>query len=564
MLLTLFIIFIVINNLNVILAASNQVKTLSMKHMNFKFPPLVQFDGKAVQISEGRKNGSFLALVEIISHHKPLKWHLTSSDPAFRLNHKHGLMWTLNLNSDMDREQIPFYNFSIDAVEIPQEHSTQLPNRLRERLFVRIMDVNDNAPTFDKSLYTTSVTLIDTNNDLSNNDVLIARLEASDKDEGENARIEYLLDNYDDIFRVDRRSGHVFYRPSLIPNLVKGESRRFDVVIRARDHGHPILSTTTIMRISVHSMSSSRNSSSLATIGDHRARQRLTVLTICAIGACLLVILIVIAVAGSGFLCALWIKRKLKKSHSIDGSVDDSDTLSNENTTFRTQIITPPISNGCCMKKFSKRGNYELQKSSCSSTTTAKNGVGSNSTATSACSTGYLSSVVAFNTSPTENLNSTHHDVERETNTQKASPNKEIYLTSQKKSPYIPNTKRQTPTETTFPRQYKGKCYQLQKQRKDQIKMTSRNKLDNMHSGLFVKTDTLISPTDNGYFCNDISHVSSPVDSCATSTSINVLVRSAMIPSFPIISTLGRNERASPTILHQSKEQPKGCSASFV
>ena len=79
----------------------------------------------------------------------------------------------LSIAKMLDRETVPEYNLKIQAADLGHPRHTSLTN-----LTVTVVDVNDNAPVFEKNLYTASI--------MEGNDtgVFITQVKATDKDEG--------------------------------------------------------------------------------------------------------------------------------------------------------------------------------------------------------------------------------------------------------------------------------------------------------------------------------------------------------------------------------------------
>jgi hypothetical protein len=68
---------------------------------------------------------------------------------------------------------------------------------------IRLTDVNDNAPVFEKSSYEVSVS-----ENASVNATFVSVV-ARDADDGDNSVVVYSLDNFSDVFRIDSRSGDI-------------------------------------------------------------------------------------------------------------------------------------------------------------------------------------------------------------------------------------------------------------------------------------------------------------------------------------------------------------------
>ncbi|KAJ8342134.1 hypothetical protein SKAU_G00320620 [Synaphobranchus kaupii] len=133
----------------------------------------------------------------------------------------------LVLKKGLDREEQAVHNLILTAVDggIPARSGTA-------SIIVRVLDTNDNAPQFDRQIYTVNIT------ENSPIQTLVLKLNATDLDEGSNAEIEYSFTLY-----TSEKTQEVF---SLNPNTgeikVKGvidfeETKMFEMHIQAKDKG---------------------------------------------------------------------------------------------------------------------------------------------------------------------------------------------------------------------------------------------------------------------------------------------------------------------------------------
>ncbi|CAM9462830.1 unnamed protein product [Bubo scandiacus] len=151
--------------------------------------------------------------------------------------------YALVTSEPLDREQVAEYNVTVRARD---EGSPALS--ASKTMFVRLLDVNDNAPTFAQAVYTMV---------LSENEpagTSLGRLSATDADAGENARVRYALGPPPpgapaaaSFVSVDAESGTV---RTLRP-LDYEEVRAFEVAVRAADGGSPPLSAQAVLRVVV-------------------------------------------------------------------------------------------------------------------------------------------------------------------------------------------------------------------------------------------------------------------------------------------------------------------------
>ncbi|KAF1629369.1 Protocadherin beta-14, partial [Eudyptes filholi] len=151
--------------------------------------------------------------------------------------------YALVTSEALDREEVAEYNVTVRARD---EGSPALS--ASKTLLVRLLDVNDNAPTFAQAVYTMV---------LSENEpagTSLGRLSATDADAGKNAGVRYALEPPPpgapaaaSFVSVDTESGTV---RALRP-LDYEEVRAFEVAVRATDGGSPPLSAQAVLRVVV-------------------------------------------------------------------------------------------------------------------------------------------------------------------------------------------------------------------------------------------------------------------------------------------------------------------------
>jgi len=90
------------------------------------------------------------------------------------------ILGLLSIAKMLDRELVPMYNLEIKAFDLGHPRHTSETN-----LTVTVVDVNDNAPVFDKNVYTASIMEGNVRN------TLVTQVKASDKDEGNILLIKY-------------------------------------------------------------------------------------------------------------------------------------------------------------------------------------------------------------------------------------------------------------------------------------------------------------------------------------------------------------------------------------
>jgi hypothetical protein len=201
-------------------------------------------DGLSVEITEGKTAGSFIAFINLLNETNINlnEWLLNTTHSDFKIQ-SNGISYSLIITQTLDRERINFYNFYINA-----QHLVPPYEKLLKNIRIRILDINDCTPTFNQTIYQTV---------LKPNETTF-RVSAFDCDEPntENSRISYSLSNYQDLFQINETTGII----ECIQNPNTNE--RYEVIVVARDHGKPSLSSTTLVQIELISTKSRQFKSS--------------------------------------------------------------------------------------------------------------------------------------------------------------------------------------------------------------------------------------------------------------------------------------------------------------
>ncbi|XP_051486829.1 protocadherin beta-15-like isoform X38 [Apus apus] len=163
-----------------------------------------------------------------------------AGDLPFSLSPTFDSYYELRTNAALDRERTAEYNISITALDWGRPRLSS-----RASIFVRISDVNDNAPEFAQQVYTLWVT--ENNSPM----VRIGSVKATDADAGENARVSYALVRQEGkeqpAVSVNAVSGDVYVLRALDYEEVRG----LEVAVRAADGGSPPLSAQAVLRVVV-------------------------------------------------------------------------------------------------------------------------------------------------------------------------------------------------------------------------------------------------------------------------------------------------------------------------
>ncbi|XP_030002150.1 protocadherin alpha-2-like [Sphaeramia orbicularis] len=152
-----------------------------------------------------------------------------------------GVSVELVLQKTLDREKQSSYKLLLTAID-----GGKPPRSGTLQLTVNIVDVNDNTPTFSKSLYKTSV------KENSSPGTLLIKLNATDLDEGLNSKIVYSLikrrnSDPSSIFNINSETGEITVKGTLDYE----DTPAYEVRVQAMDQGPVPRSTHTKLLIEV-------------------------------------------------------------------------------------------------------------------------------------------------------------------------------------------------------------------------------------------------------------------------------------------------------------------------
>ncbi|CAF1434433.1 unnamed protein product [Adineta ricciae] len=216
--------------------------TLDIRYPQFFHQSL---NDSSVEITEGKSAGSFIAFISLINDTNiiPNEWLLNLTDTDFKVQ-SNGLSYSLVTTQTLDRERKDFYEFSINA-----QHLIPPYERLSKTIRIRILDINDCPPTFNQTIYQTTM--------VPNESTFTITASDCDQPNTENSRITYSLSNYQDLFRINETRGTI----ECIKNTNTYE--RYEIIVVARDHGKPSLSSTTLVQIQLISSDQHKRSTTL-------------------------------------------------------------------------------------------------------------------------------------------------------------------------------------------------------------------------------------------------------------------------------------------------------------
>uniref|UniRef100_A0A8D0SN71 Cadherin domain-containing protein n=1 Tax=Sus scrofa TaxID=9823 RepID=A0A8D0SN71_PIG len=164
-----------------------------------------------------------------------LSYKLSSSEFFFldvQTNDELSQALSLVLRKSLDREETAEINLLLVATDGGKPELTGTV-----QLLIKVLDVNDNEPTFDQSVYKVQL--------LENiaNGTLVIKLNSSDADEGSNSEIAYSFSgdvspNIKTKFKIDPGSGEIRTQGQLDYE----ETKSYEIQVIAYDHGNPSMS----------------------------------------------------------------------------------------------------------------------------------------------------------------------------------------------------------------------------------------------------------------------------------------------------------------------------------
>ncbi|XP_014649482.1 PREDICTED: protocadherin alpha-5-like [Ceratotherium simum simum] len=191
-------------------------------------PPVFRLKEQRMLIYESRLPDSLFPLEGAsdadVGSNSILTYKLTSSE-YFALNVKtnsdDNTQIGLVLRKSLDREEAPEHSLLLTATD---EGKPELTGAVQ--LLVTVLDVNDNAPSFEQSEYEVRIF------ENSDNGTIVIRLNASDRDEGANAEISYSF-------------------ISTTRALDEADLPRQRLLVLVKDHGEPALTATATVLLSL-------------------------------------------------------------------------------------------------------------------------------------------------------------------------------------------------------------------------------------------------------------------------------------------------------------------------
>ncbi|KAJ6647339.1 Fat-like cadherin-related tumor suppressor like [Pseudolycoriella hygida] len=229
---------------------------------NIHAPEFVDFPN-VIQVNETVPLGKTIALIKArdrdLGYNGKLVFGISGGDydSVFRLDPDNG---EIKIIGYLDREREDEYVLNVTVYDLgkPQKSVSKV-------LPITVLDVNDNAPKFEKTLASFRVT------ENALNGTIIVKLNATDADLGDNAKVTYTLITDTKDFRVDSQSGIL----SVSAPLDREKQETYELKIRAMDGGgnneQPALYSDAIVRVTIDDINDNAPAFSLS---DYTVRVR--------------------------------------------------------------------------------------------------------------------------------------------------------------------------------------------------------------------------------------------------------------------------------------------------
>ncbi|XP_029587934.1 protocadherin gamma-A12 isoform X6 [Salmo trutta] len=208
--------------------------------------PVINVMSFSSPVSEDAPLGTTIAIINVKDADSERNGHITCSidnNLPFKIKSSLTNYYTVITDSAFDRETTPEYNITITATD-----SGSPPLSSARTIHLKISDVNDNAPLFDKGPYSAYVT--------ENNSpgMSIFTVSARDSDWNQNARISYLLEDtqisgtpVSTYISINSETGVLHAVRSFDYEQIK----QLKLVVKAQDGGSPPLSSNVTVKIMI-------------------------------------------------------------------------------------------------------------------------------------------------------------------------------------------------------------------------------------------------------------------------------------------------------------------------
>ena len=143
----------------------------------------------------------------------------------------------------LDRERADLIWLNVSVYDVAKLFRAA-PHRI---LWLRVLDVNDNAPAFRLTTYTIEIRSAGDILEENEESALIFSENAVDRDAGENGTLTYeLVRNHYDLFYVEKKSGKVWMPLNLLRDDQEACRDVFHLRLLCKDNGLPVFRFTTV------------------------------------------------------------------------------------------------------------------------------------------------------------------------------------------------------------------------------------------------------------------------------------------------------------------------------
>lgn len=203
-------------------------------------------DDATPKISESAQPGEFVARISVNDPDSKAEYSnvnvtLQGGGGHFGLTTRDNIIYLVIVSLPLDREAQPNYTLSVVATDQgnPPLHASKM-------IYLKVTDINDNAPEFTKDVYYANVM------EVADPDTSVIQVLAVDRDEGNNSAIVYslseTLDTHSHWFKINSRTGlistraHIDCETEPVPQLT----------VIAMDNGYPPMSSTATVLVTIH------------------------------------------------------------------------------------------------------------------------------------------------------------------------------------------------------------------------------------------------------------------------------------------------------------------------
>ncbi|XP_062850797.1 protocadherin alpha-8-like [Trichomycterus rosablanca] len=205
--------------------------------------PEIEVTSLSANIPEDTRTGTVIALMGVTDLDSGMNGQVVCSLPdnlPFDLKQSSDSSYLLVTKGNIDKESKPFYDIAITATDLgtPPLSTTKI-------IHVEVMDVNDNSPVFLQNPY---LFYVAENNKPS---MPVFSVSAADVDEGENARVLYLIDRVNSdqsitsFLNINEENGTVFALKRFDFEIQK----TFQFRVVAKDFGFPSRSSNVTVNV---------------------------------------------------------------------------------------------------------------------------------------------------------------------------------------------------------------------------------------------------------------------------------------------------------------------------